>query len=73
MRRCGHNPTDVEVSDIINKIHDDTGSLDLEVLNKFSFTFDNLFLQHFYHFEFSDMFSIKLSSCLFNKFEFPFF
>ena len=35
MRRCGHNPTDVEVSDIINKIHDDTGSLDLEVLNTF--------------------------------------
>ena len=32
MRRCGYNPTDVEVSDIINKIHDDTGSLDLEVL-----------------------------------------
>ena len=31
MRRCGHNPTDIEVSDIINKIHDDTGSLDLEV------------------------------------------
>ena len=31
MRRCGHNPTDIEVSDIINKIHDDSGSLDLEV------------------------------------------
>ena len=33
MRRCGQNPTDVEVSDIINKIHDDTGSLDLDVSN----------------------------------------
>ena len=31
MRRCGHNPTDIEVSDIINKIHNDTGSLDFEV------------------------------------------
>ena len=31
MRRCGHNPTDIEVSDIINKIHNDTGSLDLQV------------------------------------------
>ena len=31
MRRCGHNPTDIEVSDIINKIHDDTGSLNFEV------------------------------------------
>ena len=31
MRRCGQNPTDIEVSDIINKIHDDSGSLDLEV------------------------------------------
>merc|ERR1711997_704528 len=30
MRRCGHNPTDIEVSDIINKIHDDTGSLNFE-------------------------------------------
>ena len=32
MRRCGQNPTDIEVSDIINKIHDDSGSLDLEVI-----------------------------------------
>ena len=31
MRRCGHNPTDIEVSDIINKIHNDSGSLDFEV------------------------------------------
>ena len=31
MRRCGHNPTDIEVSDIINKIHDDSGSLNFEV------------------------------------------
>ena len=31
MRRCGQNPTDIEVSDLINKIHDDSGSLDLEV------------------------------------------
>ena len=35
MRRCGHNPTDIEVSDIINKIHDDTGSLNFEVILKF--------------------------------------
>merc|ERR1711953_1660026 len=34
MRRCGHNPTDIEVSDIINKIHDDTGSLDLQEFYK---------------------------------------
>ena len=33
MRRCGQNPTDIEVSDIINKIHNDSGSLDLEVKN----------------------------------------
>ena len=32
MRRCGHNPTDVEVADIINKVHDDTDSLGFEVL-----------------------------------------
>ena len=31
MRRCGQNPTDIEVSDIINKIHNDSGSLDFEV------------------------------------------
>ena len=31
MRRCGHNPTDIEVADIINKVHDDTGSLGFEV------------------------------------------
>merc|ERR1712106_23194 len=30
MRRCGHNPTDVEVADIINKVHDDTDSLGFE-------------------------------------------
>ena len=35
MRRCGHNPTDIEVSDIINKIHDDTGSLNFEVRSVF--------------------------------------
>ena len=35
MRRCGQNPTDIEVSDIINKIHDDSGSLDLEVTLEF--------------------------------------
>merc|ERR1719273_1053771 len=34
MRRCGHNPTDIEVSDIINKIHNDTGSLDFEDFHK---------------------------------------
>ena len=37
MRRCGQNPTDIEVSDIINKIHDDSGSLDLEVTLEFLF------------------------------------
>jgi Ca2+-binding EF-hand superfamily protein len=31
MRRCGHNPTDIEVADIINKVHDETGSLGFEV------------------------------------------
>ena len=31
MRRAGHNPTDVEVLDIINKIDDETGSLDFQV------------------------------------------
>jgi len=30
MRRAGHNPTDVEVYDIINKIDDDTGHLDFQ-------------------------------------------
>ena len=30
MRRCGHNPTDIEVADIINKVHDETGSLAFE-------------------------------------------
>ena len=37
MRRCGHNPTDVEVADIINKIHDDSGTLDLEVTLQLEF------------------------------------
>ena len=32
MRRAGHNPTDVEVLDIINKIDDDSGSLDFQVV-----------------------------------------
>ena len=31
MRRCGHNPTDIEVADIINKIHDESGSVGFEV------------------------------------------
>ena len=38
MRRCGHNPTDIEVADIINKIHDDSGTLDLEVTPNFIFS-----------------------------------
>ena len=39
MRRCGHNPTDVEVADFINKVHDDTGSVGFEVGQKISFGF----------------------------------
>ena len=35
MRRFCQNLTDIEVSDIINKIHDDSGSLELEVTLKF--------------------------------------
>ena len=31
MRRAGHNPTDIEVMDIINKIDNDTGGLDFQV------------------------------------------
>ena len=31
MRRAGRNPTDVEVSDIINKIDDGSGHLNFEV------------------------------------------
>ena len=34
MRRCGRNPTDVEVADIINKVHDETDSLDFETFCK---------------------------------------
>ena len=30
MRRAGHNPTDIEVLDIINKIDNETGGLDFE-------------------------------------------
>ena len=32
MRRSGANPTDVEVTDIINKIDNDTGGLDFQVV-----------------------------------------
>ena len=32
MRRSGANPTDVEVTDIINKIDNDTGALDFQVV-----------------------------------------
>ena len=46
MRRCGHNPTDIEVSDIINKIHNDTGSLDFEVGTE-SFKQGWLYLLHY--------------------------
>ena len=31
MRRAGHNPTDIEVLDIINKIDNDSGGLDFQV------------------------------------------
>ena len=31
MRRAGANPTDVEVTDIINKIDNETGALDFQV------------------------------------------
>merc|ERR1711997_981259 len=30
MRRAGHNPTDVEVTDIINKIDSDSGNIDFQ-------------------------------------------
>ena len=33
MRRAGHNPTDIEVYDIINKIDDESGHLDFQVKN----------------------------------------
>ena len=36
MRRAGANPTDVEVTDIINKIDNETGALDFQVDLKFS-------------------------------------
>ena len=32
MRRSGANPTDVEVTDIINKIDNETGALDFQVI-----------------------------------------
>ena len=35
MRRAGHNPTDVEVTDIINKIDSDTGNIDFQVILEF--------------------------------------
>ena len=31
LRRAGHNPTDVEVTDIINKIDSDSGNIDFQV------------------------------------------
>ena len=31
LRRAGHNPTDVEVTDIINKIDSDNGNIDFQV------------------------------------------
>ena len=34
MRRSGANPTDVEVTDIINKIDNETGALDFQVFYK---------------------------------------
>ena len=34
MRRAGANPTDVEVTDIINKIDNETGALDFQVNKK---------------------------------------
>ena len=31
MRRAGHNPTDIEVQDLINKIDSDAGTLSFQV------------------------------------------
>ena len=36
MRRAGHNPTDVEVLDIINRIDDESGYLDFQVVKPVS-------------------------------------
>ena len=43
MRRAGANPTDVEVTDIINKIDNDTGALDFQVLCLYIIGIQNLF------------------------------
>ena len=37
MRRYGHNPTYIEVADIIIKVHDETGSVGFEVRQQFKF------------------------------------
>ena len=34
MRRAGQNPTDTEVLDIINKMDNDTGGLDFQVMGE---------------------------------------
>ena len=42
MRRAGHNPTDIEVLDIINKIDNDSGGLDFQVpylIKKYTYQF----------------------------------
>ena len=31
MRRAGHNPTDIEVQDIINKVDSDSGTISQKV------------------------------------------
>ena len=36
MRRAGHNPTDVEELDIINRIDDESGYLDFQVVKSVS-------------------------------------
>ena len=38
MRRAGANPTDVEVTDIINKIDSECGAIDFAVLNIWKLT-----------------------------------
>ena len=37
MRRAGHNPTDIEVQDMINKIDSDSGTLNFKVKSSKSF------------------------------------
>ncbi len=67
MRRAGQNPTDIEVLDIINKIDDESGYLDFQVIDKFFALRSNILWRKFRYLHFHKKLSNFPMHCGTNK------